>query len=131
MERTNKRALRFVTNKGHLSYEEICKQEKQLSVYKRCIKNLAIQLYKVRQGTAPGYITELFSVQDSGYTMRDNHRMVLPDFNTISYGKNSFSYMGAKVWNSIPVAIKNSVSLSTFKSALTGWLLTCGEGTIR
>ena len=36
LERTNKRALRFVTNKYHLSYEEICNQEKQLSVYRRC-----------------------------------------------------------------------------------------------
>ena len=28
LERTNKRALRFVTNKGHLSYEEMCTKKK-------------------------------------------------------------------------------------------------------
>ena len=63
--------------------------------------------------------------------MRDNSRLVLPEFNTVRYGKNSFSYLGAKIWNSIPVTIKNSVSLSTYKSALTGWLLTCDENDLR
>ena len=127
LERTNKRALRFVTNKSHLSYKEICKQEEQLSVYRRCIKNMAIQLFKVKQGTAPDYITELFISQNSGYEMRDNQRLVLPEFNTVTFGKNSFGYLGAKVWNNIPIATKKSVSLSTFKSALTRWLLTCDD----
>ena len=131
IERTNKRALRFVTNKSHLSYNEICKKEKQLSIYKKCIKNMAIQMYKVKRGTAPDYISELFRSHNSGYEMRDNSRLVLPAFNTVRYGKNSFSYLGAKIWNSIPVTIKNSVSLSTYKSALTGWLLTCDENDLR
>ena len=124
LERTNKRALRFVTNQGHLSYDELCRQEKQLTVFERCIKNMAIQLYKIKKGTAPIYLKELFQAQTSDYEMRDNQRLTLPLFNTVSYGKNSFSYMGAKLWNHIPIAIKNSVSLSTFKSAFTNWLLT-------
>ena len=130
LERTNKRALRFVTNKGHISYEEMCRQEKQLNIYRRCIKSMAIQLFKVKQGTAPSYIKELFSVQNSGYAMRDNQKMTLPEFNTVTFGKNSFRYFGAKVWNNIPIYIKNSTSLSTFKSAITRWLLTCEESMI-
>ena len=130
LERTNKRALRFVTNKGHLSYDELCRQEKQLTVYRRCIKNMAIQVYKIKKGKAPGYLGDLFRAQSSNYEMRDNQRMILPGFNTISYGKNSFSYMGAKIWNNIPIATRNSVSLSTFKSALTKWLLTCKNSAI-
>ena len=85
---------------------------------------MAIQVYKIKKGTAPIYLKELFRAQTSDYEMRDNQRMTLPLFNTVSYGKNSFSYMGAKLWNHIPIAIKNSVSLSTFKSAFTNWLLT-------
>ena len=91
---------------------------------------MAIQLFKVKQDTAPSYITELFCAQNSGYAMRDNQRMILPEFNTVTFGKNSFSYFGAKIWNNIPISIKNSTSLSTFKSAITGWLLTCEESKI-
>ena len=56
LERTNKRALRFVTNKSHLSYDEICRQEKQLSVYRRCLKNMAIQIYNIKKRKAPVFL---------------------------------------------------------------------------
>ena len=125
LENTNKRALRFATDKGYLSYEELCKQEKQLSVFKRCVKNAAILLYKVRKDIAPKYLNELFETQNSQYEMRDNDRLSLPSFNTVKYGKNSFMYWGAKLWNNIPVEIKRSISLNTFKTAITQWLLTC------
>ena len=130
LERTNKRALRFVTNKNHLSYDEICRQEKQLSVYRRCLKNMAIQIYKIKKGKAPVFLSELFCDQNSGYEMRDNQKMVLPDYNTVTYGKNSFSYMGAKLWNLVPLGIKNSPSLSTFKSTITKWLMTCKDNVL-
>ena len=59
-EKTNKRALRLVVNDNNATYEDICSKEKQLTIYKRCIKSVAIQLYKVKMKTAPPYITELF-----------------------------------------------------------------------
>ena len=123
LERTNKRALRVVTNKDHLHYEELCQQEKKLNVFQQCMKSAAIMMYKVRQGTAPPYIREMFEVQETEYDMRDNNRLVLPQFNTINFGKNSFKYIGAKLWNNIPPAIKNKPSLNTFKSDICKFLL--------
>ena len=123
LERTNKRALRFTTNKSHLSYEEICKQDKQLTVYQKCLKNAAVVLYKIRNGTAPEYLNELFSRHISDYELRDNDRLSLPNFNTVKYGKNSFMYFGAKLWNSIPSAIKSRSSLTIFKNEMSKWLM--------
>ena len=130
LERTNKRALRFSTNKDSSSYETICEEEKQLNVYRKCVKSTAIMMYKVRKGTAPSYVTELFNLQQSHYEMRDNDKFVLPNYNTISYGKSSLRYFGAKLWNNIPVDIKSSSSLSTFKSSVNKWLLKCPESNI-
>ena len=123
LERTNKRALRVVTNKFHLSYKTLCAEEKQLSVYKHCLKSAALLMYKVRRDTAPLYVKELFTLQESGYEMRDNNKFILPAYNSVNYGKNSFRYLGAKLWNKIPLEIKNKNSLNTFKSAITQWLL--------
>ena len=33
-------------------------------------------------------------------------------------GKRSFQYIGPVIWNSLPLSVRNSVSLSTFKSKL-------------
>ena len=81
-------------------------------------------MYKIKKGISPKYVSELFSVHQVQYDMRDNDRMSLPNYNTITFGKNSFSYIGTKLWNNIPVEIKRSVSLNTFKSSVTKWLLT-------
>ena len=123
LERTNKRALRVITDKGHLSYEQLCNEEKQLDVFKHCVKAAAILMYKVWHSRAPQYINEMFTVQESHYEMRDNCKFSLPGFQTIRYGKHSFRYYGAKLWNSIPLEIKKKDSLNTFKSAITQWLL--------
>jgi hypothetical protein len=92
LEKTNKRSLRFVMNKHSSSYEEICSEENQLTIYKKCLKSVALMMYKVKTGTAPEYIKELFISQESPYDMRDNDRYVLPKFRTITYGKKSFKY---------------------------------------
>jgi len=123
LERTNKRALRFVTNEGHLSYEELCQKEGQLTIRKKCIKALAIIIYKIRKGTAPTFLHDLISYQNAPYDMRDQEKCILPEFKTIKYGKNSLRYFGAKLWNTLPHAIKCSPSLNTFKSAVSKWLL--------
>ena len=130
LEKTNKRALSFVTGKSHMNYDQLCKESKQLDVHRKCVKTAAILMYKVKCGIAPSFVSEMFNPQTSNYDMRDNNKFVLPHFNTIQYGRNSFRYYGAKLWNNIPIAIKNSPSLNTFKSAMSKWLLSCDENDI-
>ena len=101
LERTNKRALRLITNKSHLSYEDLCAEEKQLSVTKQCLKSTATLMYKIRNGVSPKYLTEMFTIQESNYEMRDNSKFSVPTYMTVTYGKDSFSYFGAKLWKNI------------------------------
>ena len=130
LEKTNKRALRFVSGKNHLSYDEMCKEGKQLNIYRKCVKGAAILLYKIKHGMAPNYVSEMFIPYESNYDMRDNDKFILPQFHTVKFGRSSFKYYGAKLWNNIPIAIKNSSSLNTFKSAISNWLLTCDDNDI-
>jgi len=125
VERTNKRALRFVTNDEISLYEDICSQEKLFTVYRQCVKTVAVMMYKVKNGTAPAYIRELFNSQESPYNMRDSDKFILPTFKTVRYGKKSFRYFGARLWGNIPIIIKESRSLNTFKREISKWLLTC------
>ena len=118
-------------NKHSSSYEEICSEENQLTIYKKCLKSVAIMMYKVKTGTAPEYIKELFISQESPYDMRDNDRYVLPKFRTITYGKKSFRYFGAWLWGNIPTQVKSCSSLNTFKSEISKCLLQCAVENIQ
>ena len=122
LEQTDKRALRFVTNDCNSDYQLLCAKENQLSIYKKFIKFVAIQMYKIRKKIAPPYIQELFEFRTTSYDMRDNDQFSVPVFNSITYGKRSFRYYGSKLWNKLPYEIKQNISLSTFKSGLSSWI---------
>jgi len=100
----------------------MCKEGNQLKIYKRCIKQVAIQMYKIKNQLSPSYVQSLFTNRESNYDMRDNDRFTIPNFNTVTYGKKSLRYYGAKLWTDIPTEIKERFSLENFKSAVTIWL---------
>ena len=91
--------------------------------FKSTFKAVAIQMYNVKHEMVPEYIEELFSRGESNYDIRDNDLFEIPRFESITYGKKSFRYYGAKLWANLPKEIKEKASLISFKSALTSWLL--------
>ena len=79
-------------------------------------------MYKIKHQTAPDYLVELFNEREINYSIRNHDKFTLPNFDTITFGRKSFKYYGAKLWNNLPIEIKDSVSLSNFKTAITTWL---------
>jgi len=122
LEKTNKRALRLVVNNGGANYEDICMDENQLNIYNKCIRQVAVQMYKIKRRISPQYLQSLFNVRETHYDMRDNNQFIIPQFTTVNYGKRSLKYYGAKLWSCIPLEIKERDSLAGFKSAVTTWL---------
>ncbi len=51
------------------------------------------------------------------YDLRDDNRLT----QTITYGKRSLVYLGPKLWNTMPLEIKNAISLQDFKDRLKTW----------
>ena len=79
-------------------------------------KHLAILIYKIMNNKAPGYLIDLFQKSSSrNYSLRESeNRLLLPKYNTEFAKSSSFSFVGAKVWNSIPYNIRSATSLSAF-----------------
>ena len=63
-------------------------------------------MYKCIKDTNPTYLNDLFSVQADDYQLRDSSRLIQPKFNTFKFGSKSSRYYGAKLWNVLPVDIK-------------------------
>ena len=76
----------------------------------------AIQIFKSLHCISPTYLHEIFhySKDVSGYVTRNVNRLFLPRVNT-NFGKRSFFYSGANLWNSLPRAVTEAVRLSSFK----------------
>ena len=72
-------------------------------------------VFEVLHDLAPSVDISFLSKQISPYDMRDNNKLVLPDFNTIKYGKRSIRFQGPSLWNVLPSHVKCLHDIASFK----------------
>ena len=80
-------------------------------------KKLLTLMYKVNSNITPDKITNLFSLANPYYNLRNSNHFVLPRFN-LAIGRNSLRYRGPLVWGLTPTTLKQSPSLKNFKNLL-------------
>ena len=117
IECVQERALRAVFRTKTCSYETLLTMAQLPSLYNRRLQDIAIYMYKVRNGLAPNIFNEIFSIKQSPYALR-NSDFNLPRFNTTRYGKHSLRYFGPRLWSKLNDSIKNLPSLISFKKAV-------------
>ena len=79
------------------------------------INNYPLLCSKLSMVFFPKYLEDLFVNCDSRYNLRDrDNKLTLPLPKT-NYGKSSFQYCGAKIWNNLPNEVLNLNSLATFR----------------
>ena len=57
----------------------------------------------------------------NGPNTRSQKDIEIPHINSVKHGQESLRFMRPKVWEMIPVTIKNANSLSIFKNKIKSW----------
>ena len=88
--------------------------------------NKAKIMYKIANNMVPTYVCELFERRSESIintTLRSvsNENFVIPR-PKLNIFKESLSYSGSVIWNSIPREIKNSSSLNCFTNKVLQWM---------
>lgn len=79
----------------------------------------ALMVFKSLNGLVPEYLTSKFVMRNvSNYALRDSANKLVVPFPRTNYMKNSFSYSGATLWNSLHRNIRESSSIDQFKRLL-------------
>ena len=78
---------------------------------------ICVLVYKCLNNTAPGYLCDLIHLFLSARNTRRNDQLFLDVPFTVS-APRSFSTIAPRLWNDLPVFIRSSTSLDTFKSRL-------------
>ena len=75
-------------------------------------------VYKSLNGLAPHYLREKFVERNTltDYSLRDSEGKLAIPLPHTNFIKNSFSYSGAVLWNTLPVELRQASSLRTFRS---------------
>ncbi len=70
------------------------------------LRTIVTEVYKAINGMSPDFSQDLFVIKANVHDLRDNNKMKLYKFNTMTYGKHSIQYVAGILWNSINVDIK-------------------------
>ena len=113
------KVIRFVIGispRSHIGTAEF-KKVNWLPVEKRIEQIKLNNIHRIVHGNAPSYLRENVSFVSQQHSIRTRYsQMALTLPRIKSHGECSFRYSAAKLWNGVPVNIRNVQSLPRFKA---------------
>ena len=124
-QRVQNTAARLIT--GTKQYDHIkpaLRELHWLPVESRIIFKLLLITFKIIHGLCPAYLSSLLPQYHPQRSLRSSSKLLftVPTVNSVTYGERAFSFSAPILWNSLPDSVKNTTSLSSFKSALKTFL---------
>ena len=92
-----------------------------LTIHTRNLKILATEMFKVYRNTSPPIFSEIFHRRDINYNLRINSDFAMPNVRSIFHGRESISYLGPKIWDIVPLELKELTSVVDFKKGVKKW----------
>ena len=96
-----------------------------LRVEQRILYKLIVLTFKAIHGIAPSYLSELVQVYEPKRSLRLKNRqtlLVLPKYNTTTYGKRAFKIGAPTEWNKLPENLRTITDFEHFKRELKTFL---------
>ena len=79
-------------------------------------------MFKVKIGCAPNIMKEVFEIGNRNYNFRHDFLIKQCDIRSVYYGTETASFIGPKIWNTLPNSCKDATSLKSFKVNLKWWI---------
>ena len=79
-------------------------------------------MYKVKNNLSPTLMKNIFPDRDIPYDLRKMNPFQSNNVRTVYNGTETISFRGPKTWELVPADIKNSGSLTEFKTKIKQWV---------
>ena len=106
----NKRILRFIFKDFNSEYNNLLKKAGTANLKDKRLQNIS---------DYPRYLKDIFRLRSSTYFLRGHNMLCLPKPLTTSYGINSFSYLAATSWNSLPDHYRTISDFTSFRRLIS------------
>ena len=117
-----KELLEFVDNDNESTFEDLLKKDNSLSIYRKNIRLLGIELYKVKNNLPTHLMSEIFDLANIDCYLRSQTDFKQGPVNKVNYGLKSLRYLAPKIWNIIPLEIRNSSSPAKLITNIKSWI---------
>ena len=120
INRIHERALRIVYNDKNSSLNQLLFIDESFTIHERNIQTLAVELFKIIHGLSPEIMKDILPLKEKN-NYCTNFPFKTRNVHTVTYGTETISYLGPKIWSLIPDHIKTSSTLLEFKSKIKKW----------
>ena len=117
-------AARVITFSNYdRSTDELLRMVNWVKLDRQRLVNKSILMYKIVNRMVPDYLSSHFVFRSDAltYNLRESDFSLAILQPRTNYCKRSLSYSGAVLWNSLPLDIRQSLSLDVFKSKLKNY----------
>ncbi len=121
LQRIQDMAARLVTRCPYMDdYTPVLRELHWLPVEARVDHKILTLVYKAQNDQAPVYLSKLIheDVTDRDRRPHYRHRLSVLKPRTDTYGHSRFEVAGPVLWNGLPVSLRASNTLSSFRSGL-------------
>ena len=120
INKIHERALRIVYNDDHSSFDELLNRDVSFTIHEKNVQILAIEIFKGINGLSPEIMKHVFPLKESyEYCPRFPFKTV--NINSVSYGTETLSFIGPKIWALLPNDLRKVKSLPEFKRKIKLW----------
>ena len=118
----HERALRMTYQDNTSTFQELLNRDNSVSIHRRNLQVLATEMFKIHQGLFPEILRETFVSKKSSYNLRRNDTSEKYQVHSVYHGTESLSFLGPKIWVLVPVELKQSEILDSFKLKIKNWV---------
>ena len=92
-----------------------------VSIHVKNLQLLMTEINKTRTGLSSPFMKDIFAERNTGYDLRHGNDSQLPKVHTTTYGIETISFLGNRLWATLPNVIKEASTLPIFKSHIKCW----------
>ena len=121
-KKIQERALRFVYDDFKSTYEELLNKANIPFLHIKKIRTMAVETFRILNDMSPPALSDLVRIRDcSSYNFSYQNVLQVPQVRTTKYGKKSFRFAAAVLWNSFPDNFRQVSSFNQFKALISYW----------
>ena len=116
MNSIHERALRTVYGDKTSTFQQLLEKDNSVSIHHRNVQILATEMFKISKNLSSEIVKEIFQERIVSYNLRSNNSFTSHRVDSIYHRTESLSFLGPKIWEIVPLEIKESENKNIFKS---------------